>query len=73
MRGREPWVVNLVEFVKGDGPVPFDPEPLFDHLSEIEMAYCAGKRLVLPTCLRPQYEVNKEVRFGMFPVMMSLN
>ena len=71
-RGREPWVVNLVEFIKGDGPIPFDPEPLFDYLAKIEMAYCVRHRLVLPTCVRPQFEI-KEVRFGMFPVMMSLN
>jgi hypothetical protein len=71
-RGREPWVVDLVDFVKGVPTLTFDPEPLFDYLAKIEMAYCVGKRLVLPTCVRPQYEI-KDVRFGMFPVMMSLN
>jgi hypothetical protein len=71
-RGREDWVVNLVEFIKGRPTLTFDPLPLFEHLERIEMAYCVGKRLVLPTCVRPQYEI-KDVRFGMFPVMMSLN
>lgn len=72
MRGRDPAMVNLVDFVKGPGTLTFDPEPLFDHLAKIEMAYCVGRRLVLPTCVRPQFEF-KEVRFGMFPVMLSLN
>jgi len=73
-RGRESWVVNLVEFIKGDGPLPFNPEPLFDKLAQIEMAYCVGPRLVLPTLVRPQpNEEIQHVRFGQFSVMMSLN
>jgi len=73
MRGREPWIVKLVSFIKGGKcPLSFDPEPLFEHLDRIEMAYCVGHRLVLPTLMRSQFEI-KEVRFGMFPVMMSLN
>ncbi len=71
-RGREDWVVNLVEYIKGVPTLTFDPEPLFDHLARIEMSYCVGKRLVLMTCLKPQYEL-KEVRMGMFSVAMSLN
>lgn len=72
-RGREDWAVNLVEFIKGRPTLTFDPLPLFEQLERVEMAYCVGKSLVLPTCLEPhQYEI-KNVRFGMFLAMMSLN
>lgn len=73
MRGRDPAMVNLVDFVKGTGKLTFDPEPMFDHLAKIEMAHCVGRRLVLPTLVKPtQFEVT-DVRFGLFPVMLSKN
>lgn len=71
-RGREDWVVNLVDFVKGAPKLTFDPLPLFEHLERIEMSYLVGKKLVLFTCVEPQYEI-KKVRYGQFLVMMSLN
>lgn len=65
-------MVNLVDFVKGTGKLTFDPEPLLDRFYQIEMAHCVGHKLVLPTLVKTQPEI-KDVRFGMFPVMMSLN